>query len=93
MPMDDPDNLPHGLLVGIKCRCSRGHEWDCACATIWTQPPYCEVCWEHEHVIVYPKGWRGLWTSEVAEFKDCHEAIETIKRGANWGWRFASTKT
>jgi len=71
----DLDNLPSGLLMGIRCKCKEGHEWDVACATIWTQMPYCPECCERDyqrtHAKELPISWRGLWTSEMDELKDC----------------------
>ena len=33
-----------GPLVGIRCKCAKGHVWDCACASIWTEMPDCPQC-------------------------------------------------
>lgn len=53
------------LLMGIKCKCAKGHTWNCAAATIWVQMPYCPKCYKEDYKginhLEHAVSWQGLW--------------------------------
>jgi hypothetical protein len=54
-------------LLGIKCKCAKGHIWNCACATIWTQMPWCPECGEDRQPAI---SFSGLWQSVPGKVDD-----------------------
>jgi hypothetical protein len=63
-PMVNP-----GKCMGIRGKCLHGHEWNIACATGWTQMPYCEECYKNGKQIEPMISWRGLWECEMGEVR------------------------
>jgi len=43
------------VLHHIQCKCSNGHEWDCAVGAIWCQMPTCPECQEQATAM------KGVW--------------------------------
>jgi hypothetical protein len=47
-------------LMGIQCKCKKGHIWYCAVGTIWTQMPICSKC-ESKKDKAIAIAFKGLW--------------------------------